>query len=89
MPGELEDVFAVVTAADLEGRVGDLPVQGFEGGEVSADGHPVLARDEVRYSGQPIAAVLAGSRAAAEDAAELVEVDDEPSTWCSTRVPPR
>ena len=78
VPGELEDVFAVVTAADLEGRVGDLPVQGFEGGEVSADGHPVLARDEVRYSGQPIAAVLAGSRAAAEDAAELVEVDYEP-----------
>ena len=78
VPGELEDVFAVVTAADLEGRVGDLPVQGFEGGEVSAEGHPVLARDEVRYSGQPVAAVLAGSRAAAEDAAELVEVDYEP-----------
>jgi aerobic carbon-monoxide dehydrogenase large subunit len=78
VPGELEGVFAVVTAADLEGRVGDLPVQGFEGGEVSAEGHPVLARDEVRYSGQPVAAVLAGSRAAAEDAAELVEVDYEP-----------
>jgi aerobic carbon-monoxide dehydrogenase large subunit len=78
VPGELVDVFAVVTAADLEGRVGDLPVQGFEGGEVSAEGHPVLARDEVRYSGQPVAAVLAGSRPAAEDAAELVEVNYEP-----------
>ena len=78
VPGELQDVFAVVTAADIEGRVGDLPVQGFEGGEVSAEGHPVLARDEVRYSGQPVAAVLAASRAAAEDAAELVEVDYEP-----------
>jgi carbon-monoxide dehydrogenase large subunit len=38
----------------------------------------VLARDEVRYAGQPVAAVLAESRALAEDAAELVEVDYEP-----------
>src|SRR5215208_187362 len=78
VPEGLEDVFAVITAADLEGRVGDLPVQGFEGGEVSTEGHPVLAGDEVRYSGQPVAAVLAASRAAAEDAAELVGVDYEP-----------
>jgi aerobic carbon-monoxide dehydrogenase large subunit len=78
VPEGLEDVLAVITAADLEGRAGDLPVQGFEGGEVSAEGHPVLARDEVRYAGQPVAAVLAGSRAAAEDAAELIEVDYEP-----------
>ena len=69
---------AVITAADLDGRVSDLPVQGFEGGEVSAEGHPVLAADEVRYAGQPVAAVLAESRALAEDAAELVEVDYEP-----------
>jgi carbon-monoxide dehydrogenase large subunit len=78
VPGELEGVFAVMTAADLEGRVGDLPVQGFEGGRVDAEGHPVLARNEVRYAGQPVAAVLAASRALAEDAAELVEVDYEP-----------
>jgi aerobic carbon-monoxide dehydrogenase large subunit len=77
-PAGLEGVVAVLTAADLEGRVGDLPVQGFEGGRVSAEGHPVLARNEVRYAGQPVAAVLAESRALAEDAAELVEVDYEP-----------
>ena len=53
-------------------------MQGFEGGEVSAEGHPVLAGDEVRYAGQPVAAVLAESRALAEDAAELIEVDYEP-----------
>ena len=78
VPAGLEAVFSVITARDLEGRVADLPVQGIEGGEVSTEGHPVLARDEVRYAGQPIAAVLAASRAAAEDAAELVEVDYEP-----------
>ena len=37
--------------------------------------HPVLAGDEVRYVGQPVAAVVAESRELAEDAAELVEVD--------------
>jgi aerobic carbon-monoxide dehydrogenase large subunit len=78
VPGGLEGVGAVITAADLEGRAGDLPVQGIEGGRVSEEGHPVLARDEVRYAGQPVAAVLADSRALAEDAAELIEVDYEP-----------
>jgi aerobic carbon-monoxide dehydrogenase large subunit len=77
-PAELEGVFAVITAADLEARVRDLPVMGIQGGEVAGEGHPVLARDEVRYAGQPVAAVLAESRALAEDAAELVEVDYEP-----------
>ena len=78
VPDGLEGVFRVITAADLEGRAWDLPVQGFEGGRVSTEGHPVLARDEVRYAGQPVAAVLAESRALAEDAAELIEVDYEP-----------
>jgi aerobic carbon-monoxide dehydrogenase large subunit len=78
VPDGLEGVFGVITAADLEGSVSDLPVQGFEGGRVSEEGHPVLAGDEVRYAGQPVAAVLAASRAAAEDAAEMIEVDYEP-----------
>ena len=78
VPEGLDGVHAVITAAELAGTVTDLPVQGFEGGRVSVEGHPVLARDEVRYAGQPVAAVLAESRAAAEDAAELIEVDYEP-----------
>ena len=36
-----------------------------------------LAREVVRHVGEPVAAVLAASRAAAEDAAEQVEVDYE------------
>ena len=78
VPESLEGVVAVITAADLDGRARDLPVQGIEGGRVSEEGHPVLARDEVRYAGQAVAAVLAESRALAEDAAELIEVDYEP-----------
>jgi aerobic carbon-monoxide dehydrogenase large subunit len=78
VPDPPPGVFAVIRAADLEGRATDLPVQGIEGGDVSEEGHPVLARDEVRYAGQPVAAVLAESRALAEDAAELVDVDYDP-----------
>jgi aerobic carbon-monoxide dehydrogenase large subunit len=78
VPDELPGVLAVITAADIEDRVTDLPVQGFEGGELSAEGHPVLAAGEVRYAGQPVAAVLAESRALAEDAAELIEIDYDP-----------
>jgi carbon-monoxide dehydrogenase large subunit len=78
VPDGLKGVVAAFTAADLEGRARDLPVQGFEGGRVATEGHPVLARNEVRYAGQPVAAVLAESRPLAEDAAELIEVDYEP-----------
>ncbi len=37
-----------------------------------------MASDVARYQGEPVAAVVAESRYAAEDAAELVEVDYEP-----------
>jgi carbon-monoxide dehydrogenase large subunit len=39
---------------------------------------PVLAHEEACYVGEPIALVVAESRAIAEDAAELVELDLEP-----------
>ncbi len=38
----------------------------------------VLARDRIRYVGEPVAVVVAGDPYAAEDAAELVEVHHEP-----------
>jgi carbon-monoxide dehydrogenase large subunit len=39
---------------------------------------PILARDEVRFVGEPVAVVVAESLASAEDAAERVFVDIEP-----------
>ena len=39
---------------------------------------PPLARDMVRYVGEPVAVVVAESRYLAEDALELVEVDYDP-----------
>jgi aerobic carbon-monoxide dehydrogenase large subunit len=68
---------AVLTAEDLSGRARPLPVRGLAGMTVTGTPHPLLAADEVGYVGQPVAAVLAESRALAEDAAELVEVHYE------------
>jgi carbon-monoxide dehydrogenase large subunit len=70
-------VLAVLTAAELAG-LPTLPLVAPEGMAVADVGHPVLARGKVRYVGEPIAVVVAESRAAAEDAAELAAVDYEP-----------
>ena len=66
-------VVAVLTGADLSGRT----LRPF----AIADQRlvqPPLALDKVRYVGQPVALVVAESRAQAVDAAELVEVDYDP-----------
>jgi carbon-monoxide dehydrogenase large subunit len=77
-PASADGLVAVLTAADLGDRTRPFPVPPLEGAELAADPHPVLAGEEVRYVGQPVAAVIAEARALAEDAAELVEVDYEP-----------
>lgn len=75
----LPGVTAVVTAGDLIGVAGRLPVTALEGAQVASQAAmPLLAQDVVRFAGEPVAAVLAESRAAGEDAAELVVVDYEP-----------
>jgi aerobic carbon-monoxide dehydrogenase large subunit len=74
-PPSAEGLVAVLTAADLAGCVRPLPIQPVPGVELADEPHPVLAADEVRYAGQAVALVVATSRALAEDAAELVEVD--------------
>jgi aerobic carbon-monoxide dehydrogenase large subunit len=74
-------VVAVVTAADLPpGLVIPvrLPLQGID---LSGFLQPVLAADIVRYVGEPVAVVVAEDPYAAEDAAELVDIDidEEPA----------
>jgi len=71
-------VVAVVTGRDLAGQVHPLPVNVPEPASVAQIAHPVLAGDVVRYVGEPIAGVLAESRAAAEDAAHQVDVQYDP-----------
>src|SRR4051812_30463666 len=68
----------VFTAADVAGHAVPARVDPPPGFDVSHAPHPLLADGEVRYVGQPVAAVVAESRAQAEDLAERVEVEYEP-----------
>lgn len=72
MPG----VAAVVTAAEL-GGIGPLRVNRTIL-DFDAPQRPLLARDDVRYVGEPVAAVVATSMEAARDAAERIELDFDP-----------
>jgi carbon-monoxide dehydrogenase large subunit len=71
-------VLAVLTGAELAGRVAPIPVNVAEGAQVAQIGHPAIASDTVRYVGEPVAAVVAETQEAAVDAAALVEVDYDP-----------
>jgi len=70
-------VVAVLCAADLEGVVSPAGIT-LPGDFRDLDPFPALAATRVRAVGDPVAFVVATSAAAAEDAAELVEVDLEP-----------
>jgi len=68
-------VVAVVTAADLPGRL-EIPVRlDVQGIDLTDYLQPVLAAETVRYVGEPLAVVLADDPYLAEDAAELVDAD--------------
>ena len=69
-------VVAVLTAADLEG-IGALPVLAHPPGQRQTE-FPVLPADRAVYAGQPVAAVVAVDRYAAEDALDAVRVEWDP-----------
>jgi carbon-monoxide dehydrogenase large subunit len=77
-PAHAPGLWRVLTAEDLPASIRPFAPMRPEGVELTEAPHPILAREEVRYAGQPVAAVIAQSRAQAVDAAELVEVDYEP-----------
>jgi carbon-monoxide dehydrogenase large subunit len=68
-------VHAVITAEELATVAADLAPVGPP--DLLLPRFGALARDRVRLVGDPVAVVVADSRALAEDAAELVEVDYE------------
>lgn len=73
----LDGVVAVFTGSDVD--LPPLPPDGgLSGPPPDAMSRPHLARDVVRYVGEPVAVVLTETRAAGEDAAELVSVDYDP-----------
>jgi aerobic carbon-monoxide dehydrogenase large subunit len=72
----LPGVDVVLTAAELADVVGIMRSAGPEGLHTPAYGP--LATDRVRFVGDPVALVVAATRARAEDACELVDVTYEP-----------
>jgi aerobic carbon-monoxide dehydrogenase large subunit len=75
-------VIAVLTGADVVDRVASFAVtQTTDDVEVVEAMHPVLAVDRVRYVGEPVAVVVAETREAAADAADLIwpEIEELPA----------
>ena len=68
----------LITSADLEGVKSIVPM--LHKFNYRPVGQPVLASDAVRFVGEPIAAVVAASAAAAEDMAERVDLEIEEAT---------
>jgi carbon-monoxide dehydrogenase large subunit/6-hydroxypseudooxynicotine dehydrogenase subunit gamma len=84
----LPGVAAVWTAAEIA----EVPPIDFREGpnaRLAPFRQPVLARDRVRYVGEPVAAVFADDAYVAEDAAELVRIDvDEIDPIVDASAPP-
>jgi len=73
-------VAAVFTGADLAAdNVGGLPcgwqIHNKDGSPMVEPPHPVLAIGKVRHVGDPVAVVIATTKQAAKDAAELIVID--------------
>ncbi len=73
-------VHAVITASDLA-EYGDMtcamPLKNADGTPLRTTRRPALAGDKLRFVGDPVAVVVAETKAQAKDAAELVELDVE------------
>jgi carbon-monoxide dehydrogenase large subunit len=69
-------VIAVVTGADLVGKIGTIPTAWLlPNSNLKTPAHPALASETVRYVGDAVAVVVAETNAQAKDAAALVEVE--------------
>ncbi|MGM4916838.1 xanthine dehydrogenase family protein molybdopterin-binding subunit [Tardiphaga sp. 813_E8_N1_3] len=73
MPG----IHAVLTARDVDGDIPVIPLRLAPLPEFEPFRQPVIASDKVRYVGEPIAVVVADSRALAEDALETIGIEFE------------
>jgi carbon-monoxide dehydrogenase large subunit len=74
---ESPDDALVFTSADLDGVGSVRPL--LHRPDYVAVAQPLLATERVKYAGEPVAVVIAESRHAAEDLAEKVYIDLEPS----------
>jgi carbon-monoxide dehydrogenase large subunit len=74
---ESKGVITVLTGQDLAGKVGALPTAWLLP-NTKVPAHPVLAIDTVRFTGDPVALVVASDRYAARDALDKIQVEYEP-----------
>lgn len=75
---EAPGVLAVFTGADFADEQGSLPCAWSVTPDMVNPGHPSIAVTEVNHVGEAVAVVVARSKAAAQDAVELVDVDYDP-----------
>ncbi len=80
---QAEGVLLVLTAADITAaRFNSIPsgppIKGVDDQVIRKGEMPVLAIDRVRFTGQPVAVVIAESAVLASDACDLIEVDYDP-----------
>src|SRR5215470_5648830 len=71
-------VHAAITAADVGAEIPIIPLRLANLPEFKPYLQPVIAKDKVRYVGEPLAVVIAETQALAEDALEGIDVDIEP-----------
>lgn len=76
-------VLAVLTGDDVAADgLGGIPcgwlVKSKDDSPMVEPPHPALAQGKVRHAGDPVAMVIAGTKAQARDAAQLVQVDYDP-----------
>src|SRR2546430_17291845 len=75
LPGVLD----VLTAQDMKDQVGDIiTAWASRNANLKTPGYPPLAREVVRYAGEAVAVVVAESPFIAENARDLVEVEEDP-----------
>ncbi len=77
---EADGVHAIYTLADLEAAGMNVGMDGAtmknrDGSQGAAPERPMLARDTVRFVGEPIAMIVADTLAQARDAAEMIMLD--------------
>jgi aerobic carbon-monoxide dehydrogenase large subunit len=70
-------VHAVITAADIGDAIPVIPLRLAPIEGLDKYLQPVIAHGKVRYAGEPVAVVVADSRALAEDALEHIELEIE------------
>ena len=96
----MDGVLCVLTSRDIEGKIGPVPtlarIPPFarlnrDGSPMPDPGQPALATTKARYSGEPVAMVVAETEVQALDAAEAVTVEYEPlpavTTYEQARAP--